>query len=150
MNGVPLQALYFDIEVYPPLRGIVTSKQPCGCSSVRFEQPSYVANFTSYSPVEITTGKVNELRCFPVGSKLTLSTGASGSAFDPSTGNLALLFIEPTDRSDWSGGDPKTAWVMEVPTRDTSSSLLLVPPQVDLLASAKECTSQEAETRVSI
>merc|ERR1712113_1348134 len=74
---------------------------------------------------------------------------SSSRAFDIVTGTLAMLFVEPTDSSDWSGGDPKTAWVLQLQTRNITEK----PPvetlhKISLLPAAPECNSVEAETRL--
>merc|ERR1719174_1299014 len=92
---------------------------------------------------------MQHLHNFMLPSWLTLRPGGSCRGFDPTTGQLALLFVEPTGSMDWSGGDPKTVWLVEIPTRlDLNSELSPKARKVPVANAAQECTSDEAETRL--
>lgn len=137
MNGIALTALHFD-PVMDRLRGVMTKSTLSNGS----------AEFTLVE-VDTTTGTLHALRSFSVPSPLAPEYFSSSSrAFDAVTGTLAMVFVEPTASSDWSGGDPKSAWVLQLQTRNVTDKGSMEAPRKISILPAGECISTEAETRL--
>merc|ERR1712039_725497 len=95
--------------------------------------------------IDTITGELRHLRRVDLPGELPL-VFASASALDPSTGKMALLLIEPTPKTDPSGGDPASAWVVEFPTRNFSDEPP-IPTMIDIVGASKKCTISAENTR---
>merc|ERR1712039_1090058 len=111
--------MYFDPDL-GELRGLVANRSADGNASY------------ALVGIDTVTGALSHLSHVHLPAQLTLQP-VSSSAFDPSTGNMSLVLIDPSPKTDWSGGDPKSAWIVEFPTRSTIDKVP-IPQKIDILA----------------